>query len=397
MNCAMRRALSRTANIKCSWRKNARPTPVLAGWNPTSRATTPSWFAARAITSILLRSALISLTHRPNRQFSTPRRSCSRSNLSRKWALPRGTRRLTFTTCSTAAARSGASISTYTHANMVPVLDGIEGKQMPEAALVCNFPMPSGDDPGLMEFADVQTFFHEFGHLMHFILGGHQQWAGISGITMEADFAEAPSEMLENWMLNANVLGAFARDYRTRQPIPADLVARMDRALAFGRGLDVAQQTRYTAISYDIYSTAPDQVNLDQVTESTMKQFTPFTELPGTHMWASFGHLAGYSSAYYTYMWDLVIAQDFYAQFNQSNPMLGDVPAKYRKTVLEPGGSVSANDLVKNFLGRPQNTKAFQVWMSAEFAESGSSGSSSGASDKLVSPTMRRRSDHANA
>lgn len=285
----------------------------------------------------------------------------------------------------------------YTHANMVPVLDGIEGKQMPEAALVCNFPMPSGDDPGLMEFGDVQTFFHEFGHLMHFILGGHQQWAGTSGITMEADFAEAPSEMLENWMLNANVLGAFARDYRTGQPIPADLVARMDRALAFGRALNVAQQTRYTAISYDIYSTAPDQVNLDQVTESTMKQFTPFTELPGTHMWASFGHLAGYSSAYYTYMWDLVIAQDFYAQFNQSNPMLGDVPAKYRKTVLEPGGSVSANDLVKNFLGRPQNTKAFQVWMSAEFAESGSSGSSSGASDKLVSPTMRRRSDHANA
>jgi thimet oligopeptidase len=269
---------------------------------------------------------------------------------------------------------------------MVPVLDGIEGKQMPEAALVCNFPMPSGEDPGLMEFGDVQTFFHEFGHLMHFILGGHQQWAGISGITMEADFVEAPSEMLENWMLNANVLSAFARDYRTGQPIPADLVARMDRALAFGRALNVAQQTRYTAISYDIYSTAPDQVNLDQVTESTMKQFTPFTELPGTHMWASFGHLAGYSSAYYTYMWDLVIAQDFYAQFNQSNPMLGDVPAKYRKTVLEPGGSVSANDLVKNFLGRPQNTKAFQVWMSAEFAESGSSGSS-GASDKLVSPT----------
>jgi thimet oligopeptidase len=270
----------------------------------------------------------------------------------------------------------------YTHANMVPVLDGIEGKQMPEAALVCNFPMPSGDDPGLMEFGDVQTFFHEFGHLMHFILGGHQQWTGISGITMEADFVEAPSEMLENWMLNANVLSAFARDYKTGQPIPADLVARMHRALAFGRALNVAQQTRYTAISYDIYSTAPDRVNLDQVTESTMKQFTPFIELPGTHMWASFGHLAGYSSAYYTYMWDLVIAQDFYAQFNQSNPMLGDAPAKYRKAVLEPGGSVSANDLVKNFLGRPQNAKAFQVWMSAEFAESASSGRSSGASDK---------------
>jgi thimet oligopeptidase len=186
---------------------------------------------------------------------------------------------------------------------------------------------------------------------------------------MEADFVEAPSQMLENWMHNANVLSAFAKNYKTGETIPADLVARMDRALAFGRALWVAGQTRYTAISYDIYSKPPDQVNLDQITDETMKQYTPFVEVPDTHMWASFGHLAGYSSAYYTYMYDKVIAQDFYAQFNQSNPMTGAAPERYRKAVLEPGGSESANTLVKNFLGRPQNTKAFQAWMSQEFTE----------------------------
>jgi len=262
----------------------------------------------------------------------------------------------------------------FTHAEMVPVLDGIKGKQLPEATLVCNFPVPTAEDAGLMEFGDVETFFHEFGHLMHWILAGQQPWAGISGMTMESDFVEAPSQMLENWMHNANVLSAFAKHYKTGETIPADLVAKMDRALAFGRGLSIAQQARYTEISYDIYSKNPDQVDLDAVVQATMKQFTPFTELPGTHMWASFGHLAGYSSAYYTYMYDKVIAQDFYSQFNQTNPMVGDAAAKYRKAVLEPGGSVSANDLVKHFLGRPQNTKAFQAWMSQEFSESAGGG-----------------------
>jgi thimet oligopeptidase len=270
----------------------------------------------------------------------------------------------------------------FTHAEMVPALDGIKGKQLPEATLVCNFPVPTADDPGLMEFGDVETFFHEFGHLMHWIISGSKQpWAGLSG-TMESDFVEAPSQMLENWMHNAKVLSAFAKDYKTGETIPAELVSRMDRALAFGRGLSIAQQARYTAISYDIYNKAPDQVNLDETTYSTMKKFTPFTELPDTHMWASFGHLAGYSSAYYTYMWDKVIAQDFYAQFNQDNPMVGDAPVRYRKAVLEPGGSVSANDLVKNFLGRQQNTKAFQAWMSKEFSEPGGGTSHAAAAAK---------------
>jgi thimet oligopeptidase len=87
-------------------------------------------------------------------------------------------------------------------------------------------------------------------------------------------------------------------------------------------------------------------------------------------MYASFGHLAGYSSAYYTYMWDEVIAEDFYAQFDVNDPFAGATSMRYRRKVLEPGGSVSANDLVKGFLGRPQNTTAFKRWMSEEFADS---------------------------
>ncbi|MGA7170624.1 MAG: M3 family metallopeptidase, partial [Candidatus Sulfotelmatobacter sp.] len=255
----------------------------------------------------------------------------------------------------------------FSHAEMAPILDGIRGKQLPEAILVCNFPAPTATDPGLMDYGDVQTFFHEFGHLMHHILGGQQQWAGISGITMESDFVEAPSQMLEEWIASPQVLAKFARHYKTGDPIPAELVARMNRASAFGRGGWVERQNSFSAISYDIYKTKPENVDLDKLTLDDASRYTLFTPLPDTHVWASFGHLGGYSSAYYTYLWDKVIAEDFFLQFDHQNLLAGDTPMRYRRVVLEPGGSMSANDLVKNFLGRPQNITALQHWMAEEF------------------------------
>jgi len=264
----------------------------------------------------------------------------------------------------------------FSHAEMVQVLDGVRGKQMPEAALICNFPEPTASDAGLMEYGDVTVFFHEFGHLMHHILGGQQQWAGISGITMESDFGEAPSQMLEEFIRSPQVLATFAHHYKTGEPIPAELVARMNRASAFGRAGSTAAQVSYTALSYDIYKGKPTDVDLDVVSLADTKRYTLFTPSPAIHMYASFGHLSGYSSAYYTYMWDSVIAKDFFQQFDHSNLLAGDAPMRYRRVVLEPGGSMSANDLVKNFLGRPQNMKAFQSWMGEEF-DGGAGGSAS--------------------
>jgi thimet oligopeptidase len=255
----------------------------------------------------------------------------------------------------------------FTHAEMAQLLDGVRGKQLPEAVLICNLPRPKDADPGLMDYEDVQTFFHEFGHLMHMILGGQQRWAGISGITMESDFAEAPSQMLEELLRSPQVLASFARDYKSGQPIPAELVLRMNRASAFGRANYVSQQNGFTALSYDVYNAKPKDVDLDAIAERDAVKYTLFTPLPGTHFYASFGHLAGYSSAYYTYMWDKVIALDFFEQFDPKNVFAGDTSLRYRREVLEPGGSVSANDLVKNFLGRPQSIEALQRWLGVEF------------------------------
>jgi len=255
----------------------------------------------------------------------------------------------------------------FSHAEMAQVLDGIRGRQLPEGMLICNLPKPTATDAGLMEYSDVESFFHEFGHLMHMIFGGHQRWAGISGIQMEWDFVEAPSQMLEEVLRSPQVLALFARHYRTNEPIPAELVKRMNRATAFGRGSFVSSQTFVTAISYDFHKDKPEAMDFDAINARDEKLYSVYDPLAGNHFYASFSHLSNYSSGYYTYMWDKVIALDFFGQFDSSNPLAGDVPMRYRRVVLEPGASKSANDLVRNFLGRPQNLAAFERWMGEEF------------------------------
>ncbi len=258
----------------------------------------------------------------------------------------------------------------YSHAATFPLTDGVRGKQLPEGVLVCNFQAPQKDDPALMDYSDAVSFFHEFGHLMHHILGGQQPWAGISGLnqfSLESDFVEAPSQMLEEWIRSPQVLARFAVHYQTHEPIPAALVARMNRATAFGRATWASRQNVFSAISYDIYSREPAQVDFDGITAADMRRYLQIPPTPQTHLWASFTHLGGYSSAYYTYLFDKVIALDMFAQFDQSNLLAGNTPERYRTLVLEPGASMSANDLVSHFLGRPQNTRALQKWAGAEF------------------------------
>ncbi len=247
----------------------------------------------------------------------------------------------------------------YSHAEMAPVLDGIRGRQLPEAILVCNLPAPTATDIGFMEYDDVVTFFHEFGHLMHWIIGGQQPWAGISGITMESDFVEAPSQMLEEWMRSPQVLASFG--------IPANLVARMNRASAFARGIWTTRQNAYTAVSYDLYKGKPEDTDIDVTCMRDLDRYSYTVQTEDTHMCASFTHLGGYSSAYYTYLWDKEIAEDFFVQFDKRNLLAGSGPQRYKGQVLEPGGSESANTLVRNFLGRKQDLDAFVSWLNEEF------------------------------
>jgi thimet oligopeptidase len=247
-----------------------------------------------------------------------------------------------------------------------PILDGKRGQQLPEVSLICNFSGGKPGEPGLMTYSEVTTFFHEFGHLMHWIFQGQQQWAGYGG-NLESDFVEAPSQMLEEWMHDPKVLATFARHYQTNEPIPAELVARANRADAFGRALWVRGQLLYTSVSFDLHNTPPDPAQIENIFPANIKRFLPYQPVAGDHQVAAFTHLVGYSSAYYTYLWDKVIAQDFYSKFDHDNLLAPEVARRYRTTVLEKTGSMPAGDLVTNFLGRPQSIDAFKIWMNQEF------------------------------
>jgi thimet oligopeptidase len=264
-----------------------------------------------------------------------------------------------------------------------PLIPGIAGRQLPEVALICNFPggkAEGSNDPGLMQYSDVVTFFHEFGHLMHAILGGQQAWAGVSGIATEGDFVEVPSQMLEEFFHDAQLLASFARHYQTGQPIPPALVERMNRASAFGRADGVRTQLFYTSYALDVHNLPPQTLDPDALLEQGYKRMMPYEWVDGNRMYSSFTHLMGYSSNYYTYMFDKVIALDFFAQFDRSNLLQGPTAMRYRQAILEPGGSKPGTQLIQDFLGREQRMEAFAEWVGEEFAGSSAGEGSDGIS-----------------
>ncbi|WP_435747391.1 M3 family metallopeptidase [Nocardioides sp. SYSU DS0663] len=242
----------------------------------------------------------------------------------------------------------------YGHAAQFTLVDGVAGKQLPEGVLVCNF------SRGLMEHDQVVTLFHEFGHLLHHVLGGHGRWTRFAGVATEWDFVEAPSQMLEEWAWDADVLRSFATD-DAGSPIPAALVERMRRADDFGKGTYARVQMFYAAMSYWFHADRPDDLTARMV--ELQERYSPLAWIEGTHMFASFGHLGGYSSGYYTYMWSLVIAKDLFSAFDPEDLFDAEVAGRYRDRVLAPGGTKDAADLVADFLGRPYTFDAYAAWL----------------------------------
>jgi len=251
----------------------------------------------------------------------------------------------------------------FSESGLIP---GVRGEQLPEATLICNFPGGDGD-PGLMQYSDVVTYFHEFGHMMHEVLGGKQRWAGQSGITTEGDFVEAPSQMLEEFFRDPGLLQSFAKHYQTGEVLPAAMIAKMNLASAFGRGSWVQGQVFYSTYAMEVHDRDPKTVDLDALLKDGYVRFSHYQFVDGNRLYASFTHLTGYSSNYYTYVLDKVIAVDFFAQFDPKNLLEGPTALRYRKAVLEPGSSKPAAELVKDFLGRRENMDALKKWVNEEF------------------------------
>ena len=253
----------------------------------------------------------------------------------------------------------------YKHAAQFTVVSGVKDIQYPEGALVCNFPDPSLGS-ALMEHRQVVTLFHEFGHLLHHIFAGKQDYIAFSGVATEWDFVEAPSQLLEEWAWSHQVLEKFAIHHETQQPISPELVQTMRHADEFGKALSARQQMFYAALSLNYFNKDPESLDLLGELKSLQAQYSYFPYEEGTHFYDSFGHLDGYSALYYTYMWSLSIAKDLWQPFKEQGLMNKEIAQRYRDLILRPGGAKDAAELVTDFLGRPFKFDAFEHWLRSE-------------------------------
>jgi thimet oligopeptidase len=251
----------------------------------------------------------------------------------------------------------------YGHAAMFNVVTGITGRQVPAAALVCNFPRPSDKGPALMEHGDVTTFFHEFGHLMHHLLGGGYPWVNLSGISCEWDFVEVPSQLMEEWAWDPGVLAGFARHHESGAAISEELVRKMKAADEFGKGVHVMRQMFFAALSLAYHDRDPNGLDLVALLKEVQGKYSPYPHHEGTWLHANFGHLEGYSSMYYTYMWSLVLSKDIFTRFAAAGLMDAATAADYRRYVVGAGGAVDAADQVRAFLGRETAFDAFREYL----------------------------------
>jgi thimet oligopeptidase len=246
---------------------------------------------------------------------------------------------------------------------------GVGGRQLPEVALMASFPGDKPGDPGLLTHDDVKNFFHEFGHVVHNLLGGHRRWYGTSGTPSERDFIETQSQMLEEWTYDAPTLATFAKHYQTNEPIPGELVAQLRRAAVFGQGLAVRGQMMMATLSLSLHERDPRTADPDAILRDFQSRFMPYQYPDGIHPETGFTQLANtnYGAAYYTYMWSSVIAKDLFARFDRTNLLSAPVARRFRETLLAPAGSKPAATLVSDFLGRPFNSRAWEAWLNGNW------------------------------
>ncbi|OZJ06436.1 hypothetical protein BZG36_00559 [Bifiguratus adelaidae] len=252
----------------------------------------------------------------------------------------------------------------FSHAAQFTLADGFENedgsRSYPVAAMVANFTKPTNEKPSLLTHRELETYFHELGHCMH-NLCSKTKWARFHGTSVEWDFVEAPSKMLENWCWSRAELQGLSGHYaRKGEKIPDEMVDKLIKSKFVMAGLDNLTQNAYA--TFDIVVHTRDEDNFE-TTPLWNKMRDEITLIPGLHnTWrpASFGHLmAGYDSSYYGYMWAKVFSSDMFHSKFEKDPMSVEAGREYRKYILERGGSVDAEVLLRDFLGREPSNEAY--------------------------------------
>ncbi len=252
----------------------------------------------------------------------------------------------------------------YGHAAAFTLISGRTMKdgsyKKPVSAIVANFNAPVGDNPSLLLHSQVETLFHEFGHIMHQILTT-ASYASFSGTSVKRDFVEAPSQMLENWVWKKEGLAKISAHYKDGNPLPDDLVNKLLAAKNANIGIRYLRQLFYASFDMALYTrTTRERFDTSKLYRKLEKEITMIAGLEGTFPEASFGHvMSGYDAGYYGYLWSEVYAADMFTRFEKEGLFNPETGRAYRKWILEPGGTEDPFELITKFLGRMPNQTAF--------------------------------------
>jgi len=232
------------------------------------------------------------------------------------------------------------------------------GYRMPIAAVAANFTKPTADAPSLLKHDEALTLFHEFGHVLHNTLT-EAELPQFSGAETEWDFVEAPSQIMENWMWEPEVLNRFARHYETDEPIPADLVDKLVAARDQNIGLKTLRQAMLGL--YDLAMHGGDEPKNAAEAWEAVQGIGLVPPHPDTHFGAGFGHMMhdAYPAGYYGYLWSLVYGHDMFSVFEEEGVLNPDMGMRYRRAILAKGGTADGDELLRGFLGREPSSEAF--------------------------------------
>lgn len=233
-------------------------------------------------------------------------------------------------------------------------------ERRPHIGIVMNFTKPTKTKPSLLNFDEVETFFHEFGHALHGLLS-KCQYRSLAGTNVYWDFVELPSQFMENWLLEREVLDMLGRHYQTGELIPKELFDKLIASSQFMAGYDSVRQIQFGLLDMTWFTTNPALIQ--DVRDFELKATEPTRLLPvepGVCSSVSFSHIfaGGYSAGYYSYKWAEVLDADAFDYFKENGLFSLEIAKKFKENILEKGGSEHPMELYKRFRGREPDPDA---------------------------------------
>ncbi len=247
-----------------------------------------------------------------------------------------------------ASKRGGAWMTSYRSQKTV---DG--QRKAPVISIVCNFTKPTGDTPALLTFDEVTTFFHEFGHALHGLLS-NVTYKSLAGTSVPRDFVELPSQIMENWAAEPEVLKMYAKHYKTGEVIPDALIQKLQKSGTFDQGFATVEYLAASFLDMDYHTqTAAIQLDANSFEKNSMKRIGLIDAIIPRYRSTYFSHIfsGGYSSGYYSYIWSGVLDTDAFEAFKTTNLFNPEKAKLFRKNVLEKGGTEDPMVLYKRFRG----------------------------------------------